>query len=497
MHNSSLAGVLLAVGLIAFQATADATPIIIDGDFADWAEVTPVYADASGDQVTGDIDFGRLWVANDEKYILLSLELGTEINLQGGNQITLYIDLDNNERTGTPVHDIGAELEWTFGRRRGQLKDGLLGRPVYHDDLGLVCAPTVTSDRFEIAIEKHAGSVSYRRIFRELVCRLVIVDRAGGDHIPDARQSITIRLDRSPPETLPPLTLSRHDRDHLRIMTYNVLWDGLFDDERDDAFGRVLRAIRPDIIGFQEVFTHNAEQTTIFVRGALPFLSLIGFGRWYGSKPDPESDIVLVSRFPILETFAIGMNGAFLIDLTPWYDTDLLVVVAHPPCCGNNIGRQWEIDALMAFIRDAKEPGGTLDLKEGTPIIVMGDMNLVGDSQQRKTLLTGDIIHTDVHGSGFAPDWDGSDFADLVPRQTHLPMAFTWYSALEYFWPGRLDYIVCSDAAVDVGNNFVLFTPAMPKDELSRYRLRADDTTTASDHLPVVCDLILPTAGVE
>jgi exonuclease III len=482
----------IAVTAVPYSAWPEGTPVVIDGRFSDWEEITPVYSDEVGDQISGDIDFGRLWITDGGGYIFLSLEMGTKINLQGGNQITLYVDIDDDRQTGRPVHDIGAELEWTFGSRSGYLKDGPLGRAVYHDDLGLVCAPTVTSDRFEIAIEKHAGSVSYRRLFRSPRYRIVIVDQLGGDRIPEPGRSITVNFDRTAPKDLTPISLAKHDSGHLRIMTYNVLWDGLFDDERADSFRRILRATRPDIIGLQEVFTHDARQATTFVRSAIPFLAPKGFGRWYGSKPDPESDIVLVSRFPILKTFAIGMNGAFVLDLRPWHETNLLVIVAHPPCCGNNTGRQWEIDAIMAFIRDAKEPGGILHIEQDTPIIVMGDMNLVGDRQQLETLLTGEIINTGTYGRPFAPDWDTTGFYDLVPRHTHSPMAFTWYSALEYFWPGRLDFIIYSDAVVDVGNSFVLFTPEMPADQLDRYRLKADDSTTASDHLPVVCDLILP-----
>jgi hypothetical protein len=71
-------------------------------------------------------------------------------------------------------------------------------------------------------------------------------------------------------------------------------------------------------------------------------------------------------------------------------------------------------------------------------------------------------------------------------------MTFTWYGQRESFWPGRLDFIIYSDAVVDIGNSFVLFTPAMSEEVLERYRLERWDATTASDHLPVVGDLILP-----
>jgi exonuclease III len=490
MRKLQLTVLLLAVGLLPHQAAAGAG-IIVDGRFSDWDRIAPAYSDAAGDQTSGDIDFGRLWTASDKAYIFLSLETGAEINLQGANRITLYVDTDRNTRTGKAIHGIGAELEWTFGARSGYLKEGFLRRRVYHHDIGIVCAPTVTSERFEIAIAKSAGTRSYRGRFQPPAWRVVIVDGAGGDRIPDSGEIVITDFDRHPIEQLVPIALNKHNPADLRLLTYNVQWDGLFDPAKQTAFRRILRVIRPDIIGFQEIFAHDAHQTASFIRSALPFIPLKGFGRWYSSKPDPESDIVLISRFPILETYPIGMNGAFLLDLSPWHETDLLVIVAHPPCCGNNVGRQWEIDAVMAFIRNAKEKGGMLDLEEDTPIVVMGDMNLVGASQQLRTLLTGDIVNTNTYGPAAPPDWDGTDFADLTPRHTHLPMTYTWYSALDYYWPGRLDYVLYSDAVIDIGNSFVLFTPGMPADELERYRLEAEDATRASDHLPVVCDLIL------
>jgi endonuclease/exonuclease/phosphatase family metal-dependent hydrolase len=485
---------LTVLALIPCQAASQGERIVIDGEFLDWDHLTPACTDPIGDEMTGDIDFGRLWASYDGQYVFLSLEVGAEINLQSLNQITLYIDTDGSSHTGTRIDGIGADLEWTFGQRSGYLKRGLLPRRISHDDIGLVSAPTVTSTRFEVAIARRAGLAGYRSRFPSPTWHIVIVDEHGGDRIPDSGEVVTVRFDKAPAKPLTPISLGRHDRDHLRILSYNVLWDGIFDPDpaRREAFAGILRAVDPDIIGFQEVFSHGARQTRAFIQSTVFSGFARGFGRWYSSKPDPNSDIVLVSRYPIRQAYPIGGNAAFLLDLSPWYECDLLLIVAHPPCCGNNTGRQWEIDAIMAFIRDAKETGGVLDIQPDTPIVVMGDMNFVGDSQQLKTLITGDIVNTVEHGPAFAPDWDGTDFADLLPRHTHLPMAFTWFSPDEYFWPGRLDYVVYSDAVIDIGNNFVLFTPGMPADVLTSSRLKADYTTKASDHLPVVCDLVLP-----
>jgi endonuclease/exonuclease/phosphatase family protein len=142
----------------------------------------------------------------------------------------------------------------------------------------------------------------------------------------------------------------------------------------------------------------------------------------------------------------------------------------------------------MAFIRDARSPGG-LELAEETPIVVLGDMNMVGLRRQLNTLLTGEIVNTRLHGPAFAPDWDGTALADLKPPLVADPANFTWYDTASPFHPGRLDYLVFSDSVLEPGSRFVLFTPTMHPDSLSALGLEADDATIASDHMPVVGDL--------
>jgi exonuclease III len=239
----------------------------------------------------------------------------------------------------------------------------------------------------------------------------------------------------------------------------------------------------------QEIYGHAAEETRDVIAEMLPDDPDGSAIEWQASAV--ESDIVVVSRYPIIDTFPIGGNGAFLIDPGEAYEKDLFLIVAHLPCCGSNEGRQREIDEIMAFIREAKEPGGVLDLHPGTPIVIMGDLNLVGYNQQLETLLTGDIVNTEDHGPAFTPDWDGTDLTDLLPIHTHLPMAYTWYNDNAYYWPGRLDYIIYSDSAAEPAKSFVLWTDAMPTRTLLDYGLEKGDTDRASDHLPVVCDLIV------
>ncbi len=481
--------ILLIISLILFMPAsvfAQAARIIVDGQFSDWDDLSPLYIDSADDQSTGDLDFGQLWVANDDQFLFILLQIGEELNLQDDNQISMYLDTDLNSDTGLPVQGIGADLTWTFGEREGQFY--VAGNPmeIIQSQIYIVTPPTVTSTQFEISLYRPAQPDGQTALFPGDTFRIAFEDGgAGGDYLPDDNDIVSYTFDNTPVPAVPSISLGQNDPAQLRVMTYNVLFDGFFIPDRRPYFERILNAIQPEIIGFEEIYQYSAGEIAAEVESMLPS----GPGQqWYGAK---QNDNVAISRFPILESFWIEGNGAFLIDLQPAFDSELLFLVAHPPCCDNNEGRQYEIDAMMAFIRDAREPGGVLDLVPNTPIIIVGDMNLVGYAQQLVTLLTGDIINQDEFGLPFDPDWDGSDLADLHPPVTDLPMTFTWFDAGNSFSPGRLDFIVYTDSVLEIGNRFVLFTPAMSADSLAAHGLLPEDTISASDHLPVVADFDL------
>ncbi len=476
----------LALGAAAATVSGGAARIFIDGLFGDWDGVPPVCSDAAGDGSSGDVDFGRLWVANDEDRLYMSLEVGGEINIQGGNRIAVFLDTDNDPATGRPWHGIGAELTWTFGSRTGLFVVDGHTFEIGHDRIGFVAAPTVTAARFEFAFDRTATPVGSYLLFQGDTVRVAIADPDGGDVLPDADGGIVYVFDDAPlPPRMPP-SIRKREESHVRFLTYNVLFDGIFETGRRRSFDRIFRALVPDIVGFEEIYNHSAEETRDLVAGFLPGVE------WYGAKVDP--DIIAVSRYPIVETYAIGTNGAFLIDLGGDDAGRVLLVVAHLPCCGNDGGRQAEVDAVMAFIRGAKAGGGVPDLAPGTPIVIVGDMNFVGDRRQLNTLLTGEIVNTAVYGPWFHPDWDDSDFGDARPLHTDTPMGFTWEDFGSSYWPGRLDFVVYSDAVLDMANAYVLSTREMHEDTLATFGLLETDTATASDHLPVVADFIVSPA---
>ena len=94
--------------------------IILDEDFSDWPE-TPLYEDPAGDGNIFGSDIRDFYISHDDQYIFLRIEFGSELILQDNNSIKIYLDTDNNPTTGISKNGIGAELEWSFGERRGTL----------------------------------------------------------------------------------------------------------------------------------------------------------------------------------------------------------------------------------------------------------------------------------------------------------------------------------------------------------------------------------------
>lgn len=461
-----------------------AQSINIDEDFSDWESIPVFYEDAFGDNLETSIDFEILKIINDNQYLYMYLEVGSEINLQENNTISLLIDLDQNSETGESFHGIGYEFIFNFGERNGQFYNP--NQESFNSyDIGLVTAPTVSSTVFEMKINRDASIDGVSLFTSSSFDFLIRSASSNGDLLPDNGSStLTYSFDSEQIFSPEPYSLEKDSPTDLRILSYNVERDNLFNPTAKENFQRIFKAIKPDIIGLEEVYNNSGQDAANIIE---EFLPLEENEQWYSG--DTGNDNLIVSRYPIVKQASISGNAAYLLDLG---ERELLAIVAHPPCCDNNENRQNEIDEFMAFVRDSKT-GQKFDIAENTPIVIMGDMNLVGFAEQQTTLITGDIINEDNYGSDFDPDWDGTSLEDLKPKNPGLPTTITWYSESSSFGAGRLDYIVYSGSVLEAKNSFSLFTPEMNPDSLTAYGLEKNDAVLASDHLPLVGDFVLKT----
>jgi endonuclease/exonuclease/phosphatase family metal-dependent hydrolase len=471
----------------------DAQParIYVDGEGGDWDSV-PVRHDDTGDGEGLGIE--RLWVAHTDRHLFLRVEVSRALNLQEDNDLTLYLDTDDNPETGTTAVGLGAEVSWSFGERTGTVN----GAEVGHEALGFHSLPTVESDVFEVALDRSARPGG-APLFSGDSLRVAL--GSDGDRLPDEDGGLGYVLtDASTPVETP--SIDRPAESDIRILSQNSVNDfdagisAIFQAERQPSYRRVFDAVGADVIAFQEIYEQSADTTETVMESEYG----IDDG-WSWAKQGP--DLVLGSRFPIEDEHTIpgyeqNESGAFLLDARSALGERLIVVVMHPPCCNfeadeddpsRNAQRQQVVDGVAAFLRDVTRGEGPFDVATGTPIAVVGDMNFVGKAQQPRTLRTGDIVNTDRFGSPGSPDWDGSDLLDTNPRQTGAPLHTTWIDSTSAFPPGRLDYAFVSDSALDVVHEFILNTAALSEEERAAHGVTAADTGTMSDHLPVVVDL--------
>jgi endonuclease/exonuclease/phosphatase family metal-dependent hydrolase len=459
--------------------------ITLDEDFADWAGILPVI-----ERDQGQGFFRRVRITNDDRYLFLFIEVNDEIVLQERG-IVLSIDTDADKTTGTPISGIGADLRWHFGDKIGSWQVAGVTSEIRHPVIGIVSAPTLSGRQFEIAIDR-AATYSGAAIFPSDSIRFVLADDLTGDQVPGGQQGFTYVFEERQ-RGRAPVSLTRSADAHFRVVSYNVLRDGPFFG-RDATFGRILKALDPDIIGFSEMYSTSADFVASWLERDLP--SAEG-EQWFVARA--ANDVMLASRYPILSVENVRHSdrfaprtGMFQLDLRPDVDSDLILYVTHTACCRNDVARQEQLDAMMAHLRDARD-----QWPADTPFMLLGDFNLVTEESQRRTVLYGEISDAGTFGPSFGPDWDEGPLADLRPEVAGLPMTYTWYDERSVFSPGRLDYIFYSPATITALHGFSLHTPALQPEVLQFHGLEAYDTVNASDHLPVVGDFRITGTGTH
>ena len=467
--------------VLSTSASLAGDAITIDGLFDDWILVEVTQFDVSGDGTAED--FAELKITNDNDFLFIKFSLRNgERLLQDSNSIRLYLDTDNRADTGRLFHGIGAEIEWCFGCRQGIFYSASGARTIQQAELVLRSAPTVSSKDFELAFSLKSEPMTGGTTQVPASLAVVLAASDEVDLVPDQPGGVVYTIDKSSVEPPSPMPLTREHESDLRVMTYNTLGGGLLNPLRQEAFRRLIQAVHPDIMAFQE--QGGAEQVRMLLESWLQESDL--------NSVMLGNNNLVVSKYPILDQALLTSSGrtmAVLLQTEPTLGSNLLILNSHLACCTQDALRQRDADELTMILRNWRTGAGPFFLPDRTPIIHLGDFNLVGASHQLRTLVEGDIVDEAQFGDDFSPDWDGSALTDLFSRHTSIGMGYTWRNDNSSFSPGKLDYILYSDSVIELGRHFVLNTLAMSPDDLVLYGLAADDTRVASDHLPRIMDV--------
>ena len=459
-----------------------AHPIIIDGLFDDWQEVPIAITDPEGDYNYDD--WVELKITNDDDFIFFKISLHSEETLlQNWNNFHLYIDADRDSLTGHLFRGLGSELVWHFGYRTGQYfeQDGIID--LWQNDITLRQAPTVTSTEFEIAIARGSFVLSDPDSIAVIFSSFYDT----GDYMPDSWGGVLYQLDTTVVGPAEPIPM---EKTGTRLVSYNTLYTGILEPDRQPKFQRIFQALNPDIIALQEHSEWNEIGDIIS--------SWFPEDTWYQGYT--FRDLVVLSKYPIINQASLISSERTMCALLETDDPInpyLLILNSHFSCCDNDDDRQEQVDELVQVIREWRlNDNGPFDLPEGTPMFHVGDFNFVGYREQIETVTAGNIQDEGNYGSDFLLDWDGTAITDLFSRQTHKRMAYTWRSDGSSYNPGKLDYILYTDSNLSILNHFVLNTLAMPGSVLNEWGLETEDTNEASDHLPRIVDFMVNDLGI-
>ena len=463
--------------LISFSLTGQIT---VDGIYDDWKEEDFSVEDAFDVQ---DLDIRKVWLANDEDRLFIRIDCNEEFDLQDDEDLTIFVDADNDPTTGFSVNGIGAEISYYFGDRDGFLNFPNTFQGVNHFDMGLIAIPTVTSKTFEISIDRRIDTNQGNIEMAGTIA--VSIENGNKDVVPNDEGGMVYNLQ----ETTSDLTdynLEKSSDDLLRLMSYNVLRDGFLDPVQDNPLKDILVAMNPDVIAFQEIYDQSLSSLSELINDLLP---LPDDREWSFAKQGP--DVIVFTKGKIEASNSIDGNGVFYLTDEAG-ENPMLVYNVHLPCCDNDVERQNEIDHILSVLRDKSDSWDVgFEYPEDAPIVITGDFNMVGLSQNYDSFIEGDIENESAYGADFAPDWNGNNLIDANPSVTGYPSNYTWRKASSSYNPGKLDFVFYSGSVLEEQGSFVLDTEYLTDTELDDLGLNKNSTALASDHLPLIVDFAL------
>ncbi|MCH8981883.1 hypothetical protein IH922_07680, partial [candidate division KSB1 bacterium] len=155
----------------------------------------------------------------------------------------MYLDTDHNQQSGEQMNTIGADLVWHFGGRNGLFYSGANIIGIQHTNIGIVTAPTISSKEFEIALDRTAKPFQNNELFTSETIQIQFTNGSENtDFLPDLGQTIAYTFTTQTTPALPAIFVEKQDESHLRILSYNVEFDGLFAFSKKVAYSRILHA---------------------------------------------------------------------------------------------------------------------------------------------------------------------------------------------------------------------------------------------------------------
>lgn len=451
------------------------------------------------------------WLAADERSIYLRWTAPTEQSLASVTlPMRIELDVDGSADTGrmTSATSLGVDLVIEYVPRtpgdnqpRGPMIQSFVGSQTRNhawQDIGFYAGPTHASTAFEARIDRsllikaglpagEAGTLRGRAVTGESAALASPTaersETPGSARMPAAIDAVD-RLDVA--------GLPRKPAGAVRLVSYNVLWGSPH--KNPAPFARIFAALDPDVVVAQEwQLQSRGEESRTGPRLGEPELQAwfsqhvaIDDGAWTVECTDGLG-VALITRHPLVQR---GPQNLLAGTTTRWdFPVRLAAGVIETPIgelaigsvhlkasgtLGSEEDRRREAEAVVVnqAIRE-------LGAARARPLhIIAGDFNMNGTTRVAGALVRG-------------LDADGSDLAMDTPRVLGDNVTYTFVGQPDEGRPTavRLDYITYPDAALRVVQSFVLDTSRLSDEALRTAGLERTDSW-ASDHLPVVVDLV-------
>jgi endonuclease/exonuclease/phosphatase family metal-dependent hydrolase len=470
-------GLLVLLGVCGGMVSCETSPVgpSVDGRLEEWSPENVVKSD-------GHHVYLRFKVPGEPEALQAS-----------SKTVALYLDADGSASTGRRstakvFRQLGVDAEIHFSPRtadgkRGRgmkvvgVDEGGTSRAIPNKVSGVIFSPTYASNWYEMRLDRGlfaaAGVGDATANGGRITGIFVTLDDEG--KIDGYADPFEVHLGPAASGTkIVARDIPQKAVGSVRVVSYNV--EKSKPVASPAAFGRVLTLLDADVVLFQEWDQGDAASIEAWLRDHVP-------GEPWKVRKSDEGGVAVASRLPLA---GMSPDALWMSDGT---DKPRLVRIAsavvttpggpvsfsslHLKCCGGADGREEETRQ-----NEARAIHGMLATAE--PVVarvVGGDFNLVG------TRVPLDILRQGL-------DESGGDLAVAEPVALGGDMLATWRNWDSEYTPGRLDYVVYTPTRATVAGAFVLDTSLLAEENLARAGLDRGDSA-ASDHMPVVVDLII------
>lgn len=474
---------------------AGTSAITIDGDTADWPGDTPILAD--------------------DHYLYLRFAVeNSQYTLQSNPKTTsILLDLDSDRTTGetsnlAPFNTLGIDLEIDFSPRNGAaIKNGVIAQSIDRqgrrtlvpiESLDLICSPTYAASWYELRLSRTPSTTPNsttplpfpsRGLMSQGPITAIFATRDANGRISGYSDPCTAQ---APPAARSALLgtadLPAKAASAVRVMQYNVEKSGPANNP--ELFKRLFQAAKPDIVLIEEWETGDAASVQAWFTAMVEAEAVWSVRKAQGDNSQ-GGGVAIVSRYPIAplvgDTLSTpGIPSArnqnppphpvrFISATVTTPVGDFLVAATHLKCCGSkdtaeDKTRMAEAAAINTYLATQLD-----NTPQATIRLIAGDLNLVGS---RPPL---DLLRARL-------DSDKTDLVVANPLVLGDRSLITWRDPQTGFSPGRLDYILYSDANAEIVSAVVLDTARLSDESLARLGLDRTDSQ-ASDHLPLIVDI--------